>query len=437
MKAELKTQDSGYHPKYNLVGLQALRGICAILILIHHFGFQNTATDAFGDISVSIFFILLFFGDISYPLFIFHYPYLHFTRRIMTLNVIILSTILSVSAEIHHWNSRRGFRPIIETLPATGEALRLDATGATHLLATIPISIPTDDLSLTFRIANRHSHPTRRYSFTDTLGHRHSVLSPGWSILLRGVRGDSLRISLRSEESFEAGNGISSVRAVRLEVNGTHLPTPLTAFTTLLDPDGGWNSLHLTRQGDTFQLFGGTRRHELLLTFQSSSSPTSSISYEASPSSLLEIDWISLITSDPHPVSDRLTDISLDTLRQILTDSSDEMEGTWVIYDRSLEESRLRPGGDYRLLLAATGGGAYDIIYEGGALTCASSWTPGQLKGRLLPSDIPCVWNVIWYDAEHQPLDHDIRAQYDPTTSLLTIIYPYSSGQLRLYPIRL
>lgn len=58
MKAELKTQDSGYHPKYNLVGLQALRGICAILILIHHFGFQNTATDAFGDISVSIFFIL-------------------------------------------------------------------------------------------------------------------------------------------------------------------------------------------------------------------------------------------------------------------------------------------------------------------------------------------------------------------------------------------
>lgn len=58
MKAEQKTQDSGYPPKYNLFGLQALRGICAILILIHHFGFQNTATDAFGDLSVSIFFIL-------------------------------------------------------------------------------------------------------------------------------------------------------------------------------------------------------------------------------------------------------------------------------------------------------------------------------------------------------------------------------------------
>lgn len=124
MKAELKTQDSGYHPKYNLVGLQALRGICAILILIHHFGFQNTATDAFGDISVSIFFILVFFGDISYPFFIFHYPYLHFTRRIMTLNVIILppwlefliafSLLIFLSCMLHHLS--KGVKTILTDL---------------------------------------------------------------------------------------------------------------------------------------------------------------------------------------------------------------------------------------------------------------------------------------------------------------------------------
>lgn len=49
---------TSYREKKDYVSLRSIRGIGAILIFYHHFGFDNPVTDSFGDFAVSLFFML-------------------------------------------------------------------------------------------------------------------------------------------------------------------------------------------------------------------------------------------------------------------------------------------------------------------------------------------------------------------------------------------
>lgn len=92
------------------------------------------------------------------------------------------------------------------------------------------------------------------------------------------------------------------------------------------------------------------------------------------------------------------------------TVSPQSPEGFWHYLDRSYDSRYSRPGGDYRLAVVASSAGAYDIIYLSGALTCADTWKPGMLKGRLEPTGFVGHYNLIWYDASFTPHSRDCSA---------------------------
>lgn len=120
-------------------------------------------------------------------------------------------------------------------------------------------------------------------------------------------------------------------------------------------------------------------------------------------------------------------------LEEYLANSEDPMEGYWYLLDRTLEESLLKLGGDYRLACVRSEDG-YDLIYLEGARVMGRKWIPGMVKARLRSSGIDGVWNVGWTDATGMPMTHELKAQMD-SPSTLTIYFPYQSSSLRFQQI--
>lgn len=56
--AHYKTMNADRRQQKDYVGLRSIRGIGAVLIFYHHFGFKSAVTDAFGDFGVALFFML-------------------------------------------------------------------------------------------------------------------------------------------------------------------------------------------------------------------------------------------------------------------------------------------------------------------------------------------------------------------------------------------
>ena len=113
-----------------------------------------------------------------------------------------------------------------------------------------------------------------------------------------------------------------------------------------------------------------------------------------------------------------------------MSSSRDPMEGIWVIFDRNLDESLLKPGGDYVLAIVREGE-RYLMIYLEGAAVNSQKWSPGMIKGILNPTYFNGIYDTEWIDAECQSLNNGVKSQYGEGETL-TIQFPYHSSSLRL-----
>lgn len=136
------------------------------------------------------------------------------------------------------------------------------------------------------------------------------------------------------------------------------------------------------------------------------------------------------ITEDPGNHYQALKEEELFQLKQRLDDSEDPLEGIWVIFDRTLDESLLRLGGDYKLAIVKNHD-RYDIIYLEGARVNGNIWKPGMIKGHLLPTPFSGLYNLRWKDSEGKVLSNSITAQSGEGNTLL-LQFPYHSSTIRL-----
>ncbi|MDE7495503.1 MAG: hypothetical protein K2M67_01505 [Muribaculaceae bacterium] len=346
---------------------------------------------------------------------------------------------LSSYGETIHWNPRRGYGAFIAHEHTPGTSLIIGDENPRRYAA---IGLPSKEFELSFRAANLNNLPTRSYSYHDSDGRKHSVTSPAWSVESRGVRGDGIRIRFKSGESGitadAGGDGVTTRRLLHITVSPCAYPDSVIASSYVadnIDVNSGMNSFRLVRESDNWTLYGGNRRMSRLLSFSAPMSESREIGFSSDPGGGLEVAYITYHTPDINPRNTEMSATELADAIKKASRSEDVMEGEWVVYDRSLEEDRLRMGGDYRLLMLASEGG-YDLIYLEGARTNTTHWSQGMLKARMMPTRIPGVWNVIWYDASGEALSRDVRAQYDAATSLLTINFPYSTSVVRLFPVR-
>lgn len=85
-------------------------------------------------------------------------------------------------------------------------------------------------------------------------------------------------------------------------------------------------------------------------------------------------------------------------------------EGIWEYMDRDTDPALALPGGRYRLAVMKSGEGDFTVIYLGGAVTNASAWHPGMIKGHIRDLGFTDHYSLEWNDAMMQPMDDDCYA---------------------------
>lgn len=119
---------------------------------------------------------------------------------------------------------------------------------------------------------------------------------------------------------------------------------------------------------------------------------------------------------------------SFSQLKDYIARSSDPFEGIWTFYDRATAPLLAAPNGEY-VLATVKNEMDYDIIYIKDNEGIPSTWKPFEVKGKLRSSDIPGVYDVLWYDRSRTVVRSRISAVIDG--DIFTVSFPYYKTSLR------
>lgn len=331
------------------------------------------------------------------------------------------ASALAKGADIRCWNESRGFGPF-----ASGDGTTSRLSNETG--DTIFFLAPCNEAeAVEFRCKVRN--------------HKSKDRKKNWGFILKGNRGERIFLDIRTTET--GYDGFSSSQALEVEgrcpdrepskksfADNTGLFKRIKSGMEGPDPSGSLNHFKISVYNDLLSLFGGLHSPEQLISMGLPENfLADSIGFYLAPGASISPGELRLTVSPPASFAGAATPEDID---EYLTSSRDPLEGYWQTLDRSLEESLLRMGGDYRYALLKNEGG-YDLIYLSGATVNADKWLPGMTKATFRPSGIEGVWDVEWIDAMHQPLSHEIKAQLN-LNGVITVQFPYQSSQIRLHP---
>lgn len=291
---------------------------------------------------------------------------------------------------------------------------------------------------LDFVITNRHSSPTKSYSYTDSTGRKVKTRRPSVSIVWQTERGSSGSLRLQSHESVNyQADEVGGETRMYCSESGTETQAGILAG--LLDH----TPVHLDILADRIDIAVGDAKE---LSFPLDGCVVA-LDIEVAPGGEATVEE-AMIWTVAHPDYDRrvtegywgTSEGRERTLRDILNGRrAPEVCGVWKLYNTTCDDTRMKKGGDYDIVIlpAKQGGGTLDIRYLGGATILSDAWRPGRLKGRLIP-DHPGAeasrhlsaddWKLEWLDAEGHPCSHDARAHLKDGT--LTLYFPHHKTTL-------
>lgn len=324
-------------------------------------------------------------------------------------------------ADIRCWNTQRGFEPFCDSENATDNRLRNDSGTPTAYLA------PCDGADLLEFRCKVKNNKTRN----------------PWGLILKSTDGKEILISFTSIEGAFDGVSTSPVLKVEMELDGqqvcshefsdrTNMAAKLKNGLSGPDPTGALNFYKLSLARDILSLSGGIHTPEHLFSEPIAGGfVADSIGFFLTPGASVT-PYEMRLTSSKAYISGHNPWADPELLQEYLAQSRDDMEGMLQVLDRSLDESLLKMGGDYRFAMVKSADG-YDLLYLSGARINSDAWSPGMVKAHLSPSGIDGVWDVEWIDAMCQPLSYELKAQTDKNGTL-TIQFPYQDSSLRLHP---
>ncbi len=123
-----------------------------------------------------------------------------------------------------------------------------------------------------------------------------------------------------------------------------------------------------------------------------------------------------------------------ENLDKYFAEHNDIYEGYWDYLDRTLDETRLRIGGRYRIALVKSDCG-YDIIYVDGAKVNDSAWVPGMIKGKLRDTRFEGQYDLEWNDALMKPFNIDVYARIIDNV-ILELNFPIQKSKIRFSKAR-
>lgn len=343
---------------------------------------------------------------------------------IMLFSPLLLSLPLSLSTL--HFNAGRGYEPFAH---ATPEGVLISNTTPSPLTDSIILTEPAASATISFRVKNRHAHPSHTYPYLLPSGKEKRVKCPAWTVFIGDSAGHRLRLTLSTKEA-EGPLSSEPYTSVMTSFEGTTGFEPVYQPSEVLIESGklpfhGETLWTVTAASGELSVVAGSHEPIRVLSYPNQLSEISTFGFSAAPGGEILISDISFISDGPPA---EIYDPA--TLPAILSESNDPIEGYWQIFDRSLEESLLRLGGDYKLAVVKDHD-RYAIIYLDGARVNAAQWKPGMVKGWLTPNVFPGLYTLEWLDAEGKPLSNSVSAQLTDE-GVLTIQFPYQSSEIRL-----
>lgn len=335
----------------------------------------------------------------------------------------------SASRYTFRWNNGRGYQPFRH---ATEKSLHIDNITSLPEEDLIHLPSPLSSFTLTFRAHNAHAQPGRRHFYLDAAGERKSESSPSWGILMVFNSTDTIRAEIKT---IERHLPLSSYGATEVSIRKDKTAPPIIFVTEEKSPLLPYNASNIwsfSLSDGILNIWGGAHSISHLFSTSLPAASCTAIGFYSNPASDLTVTDIML--KDDSPLSS-LTPSPWKGEKEfeaLLKKSKDPLEGYWTIFDRDLEESLLRLGGNYRLAIMKNGEN-YSVIYLSGATIHNKKWEQGMLKAILTPGDFQNVFKVEWFDAEGNPLSNSIIVQRED--DVLTIQFPYQNSSIRLRKI--
>lgn len=311
-----------------------------------------------------------------------------------------VSGLASATRPAIYLNSRRGFGSFAN---AADSALVITSgpSGAVSDMIAVPKG---EDVTWQFRVSARHAGAG--WGIVAKGGGRTTVIS----FVSRDDRLDETYSSPHVEMCVKVGDRICGRKRLSSNFN---LYSGENAFRFLADRTG-------------WKLQGGNRTYGSLAEYSVDGFTVDSLGFEVYPRAEIAVDHMSVEVNGVGNILPEYVDVN--GMRGRLRISSDPMEGEWAVFDRMLDESFLRLGGDYRLLIQKNGT-AYDLIYLSGGQKNPANWISGMRKGRLVGSPFKNVYDVEWIGSSGEVIT-GAKAEYED--NLLRIMFPDMSSELRL-----
>lgn len=344
-----------------------------------------------------------------------------FRNMLFILTIVVFG--ISLNAETHHWNKGRGYHPFRYS---TDKGVLIDNNSDTLRYDYFKFGKAVDEMTLSFRAKDIHGKVNKKYKFSGKADKDQSVVNPGWGFFFTGSQ-DTVIVSIKGGEK----KTILEAQPA-LQVSFRSLMTNQIKEKEIIDGVNhydGDNIWKINFENGLISVEGGNRGIKLIDEFPFKGDIENFGFYSGWGGKVLISD-INLYYKDEISTS---TSTVIKNLKEHFKTSKDPMEGYWAIFDRELEDTMLKLGGDYRLACVKDGDG-YKMIYLSGASVNPSEWHEGDVKIRLLPSPFPGIYDIIWYDAMKKPMKNDIKAQTGDGETLL-IQFPYQSSKIRLKKI--
>ncbi|MDE6512436.1 MAG: LysE family translocator [Muribaculaceae bacterium] len=255
----------------------------------------------------------------------------------------------------------------------------------------------------------------------------------GWKAELAGERGEAVVIEVSPRSQSEP---FGDTKVDALSVRVTEMPSGLLLGEALIsdgvDPYRGKNAWRVVRVGDRWNLFAGNREYRHVLDFTTAVRPSGVPRMMSKDSKGALEAYVCDIKS--VPVDDvQSTEADLFSALERCGAGAMDVAGIYSVLDYEHDDAYARLGGSYRLAVLPQGdSGVYALHYLGGVRLNASMWTPGRVKGRLLPTAFPTVFDVEWCDAEGEWMLYDVQAEFDRLARTLTVKFPYQGSSIRL-----
>ncbi len=247
----------------------------------------------------------------------------------------------------------------------------------------------------------------------------------GWRVEIPCENGENLAIEVAPISAADPF-GDSSVDALQVKVDSSTV-----VVNQGIDPYRGPNAWRIVRVGEQWNLFGGNREYNHILSFGSSAIPLGTPKVIASSSGGISVTEMNVDIPVASMSDSSEADVFL-ALEQC-NGKRTEVSGIYSLLDYDIDESYARPGGAYRLaIVPEEESGEYSMFYLGGAKANPAMWNAGMKKGRLKPTPFANIFDVEWRDAEGGVMLHDVQAEFDPLATTLTLKFPYQNSTLRL-----